>query len=130
MTDAERLRFTQFAAFAAVYLIWGSTYLAIRIAIETLPGLLMSGVRFLLGGLVLYAIARSRGAERPRVVHWRSAAVIGLFLFVGGNGGVVIAEHWVPSGLAALFVGVEPLWIVLALALWPGGAERPSRHTV
>jgi drug/metabolite transporter (DMT)-like permease len=130
VTEAERLRWTQLAAFAAIYLIWGSTYLAIRIAIETLPGLLMAGARFMLGGLVLYGLARLRGAARPRPEHWRTAAVIGLFLFLGGNGGVVFAEHWVPSGLTALFVGVEPLWVVVALALWPRGAERPTPHTV
>lgn len=131
MTEAERLRWTQIAAFAAIYLIWGSTYLAIRIAIESLPGLLMSGARFTLGGLVLYGLARLRGAAPPRREHWRSAAIIGLFLFLGGNGGVVYAEHWVPSGLAALFVGVEPLWVVLALAWWPGRAgERPSGQTI
>jgi len=130
MTESERLRFTQIGAFAAVYLIWGSTYLGIRIAIETLPGLLMSGARAGIGGLVLYAIARFRGAEKPTAAHWRSATVIGLFLFVGGNGGVVLAEHWVPSGLAALFVGAEPLWVVLALAVWPGGAEKPELRTV
>ena len=130
MTEAQRLRFTHIAAFAAVYLIWGSTYLAIRIAIETLPGLLMSGVRAGIGGLVLYAIARYRGAGRPTAAHWRSATVIGLFLFLGGNGGVVLAEHWVPSGLAALFVGAEPLWVVLALAVWPGAAEKPEWRTL
>jgi len=130
MTETERLRFTQIGAFAAVYLIWGSTYLAIQIAIETLPGLLMSGARAGIGGLVLYSIARWRGAPRPTAEQWRSASVIGLFLFLGGNGGVVLAEHWVPSGLAALFVGAEPLWVVLALAFWPGGSEKPRSRTI
>jgi drug/metabolite transporter (DMT)-like permease len=90
----------------------------------------MSGARFVIGGLVLYGVARLRGAAPPRRAHWRSAAVIGLFLFLGGNGGVVYAEHWVPSGLAALFVGAEPLWVVLALAWWPGRRERPAASTV
>lgn len=111
-------------AFAAVYIVWGSTYLAIRFAIETLPPFLMAGVRFLTAGGALYLWARYRGAERPRPVHWRSAAIVGGFLLLGGNGLVVWAEQRVPSGLAALLVSTTPLWMVLFDGLRRG--ERPS----
>lgn len=117
------------AAFAAVYVIWGSTYLAIKFAIETLPPFLMSGVRFLIAGAALTIWARWRGgAARPAREHWRSAIVVGALLFLGGNGGVVWAEQFIPSGLAALLVATEPLWIVLLSWLRPGG-KRPAGLT-
>ncbi|HYO15733.1 MAG TPA: drug/metabolite exporter YedA [Thermoanaerobaculia bacterium] len=116
-------------ALAAVYLIWGSTYLAIRFAIETLPPFLMASARFLVAGGLLYAWARWKGAPRPSPVHWRSAALIGMFLLLGGNGGVVWAEQRVDSGLAALLVSTEPLWIVLLVWLLPGG-NRPTMRVV
>jgi len=92
------------AAFAAIYIIWGSTYLGIRFAIETIPPFLMAGVRFLLAGAMLYGWARVRGAPRPLRVHWRSAAIIGALLLLGGNGGVTWGEQHIASGLAALLV--------------------------
>ncbi len=113
------------AAFAAVYLVWGSTYLAIRVAIETLPGFLMAGTRFLFAGGILYAFGRLRGGERPTLRHWGAAAVIGALLLLVGNGCVVWAEHRVPSSLAALLVATEPLWIVLFDWARPGGV-RPA----
>lgn len=100
-------------AFASVYLIWGSTYLAIRIAIETLPPLLMAGTRFLIAGAVLYLVSRMRASQSPTRVHWRSAAVVGALLFLGGNGALVMGEERVPSGLAALLLSIIPLWMVL-----------------
>ncbi|MFP5260500.1 MAG: EamA family transporter [Blastocatellia bacterium] len=112
-------------AFAAVYIIWGSTYLAIRYAIETLPPLLMSGSRFIVAGTALYVWARLRGAPRSGPINWRAAAVIGGLLLLGGNGAVVLAERSVPSGLAALLIATEPLIIVLLDWARPGGA-RPS----
>ncbi len=112
-------------ALAAVYVIWGSTYLGIRFAIETLPPFGMAGVRFVVSGLLLYGWARWRGAARPSPVHWRSAAIVGACLLLVGNGGVVWAEQRVDSGLAALLVATEPLWIVGLLWLRPGGA-RPG----
>lgn len=99
------------AAFAAVYLIWGSTYLAIRFAIESIPPFLMAGVRFLVAGGVLFVFARVRGAAAPQRLHWRTAIVVGGLLLLGGNGGVVWAEQYVPSGIAALLVATVPLWI-------------------
>ncbi|HZI63839.1 MAG TPA: EamA family transporter, partial [Thermoanaerobaculia bacterium] len=114
------------AAFAAVYVIWGSTYLAILYAIETLPPFLMAGARFLVAGAVLYGWARLRGVPRPRGLHWRSAAIVGAFLLLGGNGGVVWSEQRVPSGLAALLVATVPLWMVVFESLRPTGV-RPGR---
>ena len=112
-------------AFAAIYLIWGSTYLAIRFAIETLPPFSMAAVRFTVAGGILYAIARPR-ADRPTKLNWISAGVVGTLLLAGGNGGVVWAEQWIPSGLAALIVATVPLWMVLFDWLFAGGG-RPSR---
>ncbi len=125
MTPASSTSRTRLlAAFAAVYLIWGSTYLAIRFAIETIPPFMMIAVRYLVAGTLVYAYARARGAPRPTPGHWKAAAVVGALLLLGGNGGVAWAEQVVPSGTTALIVATEPLWI--ALLLWLGTRERPS----
>ncbi len=116
-------------AFAAVYSIWGSTYLAIRFAIETIPPFLMAGFRFLAAGAVMYWLVRLHGASRPTGRQWLWAAVVGALLLLGGNGGVVWAEQTVPSGLAALLVATEPLWVVLIDWVRPGGV-RPLRGEV
>ncbi len=113
------------AAFAAIYVIWGSTYFAIRVAIETIPPFLMAGLRFLFAGAVLYAWCRWRGAPAPSRRHWLSATIIGGLLLLGGNGGVVWSEQFVPSGIAALIVATVPLWLVLLN--WLGSAgQRPG----
>jgi drug/metabolite transporter (DMT)-like permease len=109
----------------AVYIVWGSTYLAIRFAVETMPPFLMAGVRFLVAGSVLYAFRRLHGDPPPVRLEWRSAAIVGFFLLVGGNGSVVWAEQRVPSGIAALLVGSAPLWMVLLDSLRAGG-RRPG----
>jgi drug/metabolite transporter (DMT)-like permease len=101
-------------AFAAVYTLWGSTYLAIRFAIETLPPFLMAAVRFLIAGAIMYLWARARGAPRPTAREWRAGAIVGGLLLLGGNGAVVWAEQRVASGLTALLVATVPLWIVIA----------------
>jgi len=113
------------AAFAAVYVIWGSTYLAIRYAVETIPPFLMGGTRFLIAGLILYAWSRRRGAA-PTRAQWRAAAVTGILLLVGGNGAVIWSEQHVASGLVALIVAIVPLWMVTLDWLRPGGT-RPGR---
>ena len=102
------------AAFAAVYILWGSTYLAIRFAIETLPPLLMSGVRFVIAGGLLFGFMALKGEKRPTARQWRATAVIGALLLLGGNGGVVYAEErGVASGLTALLVATVPIWMAL-----------------
>jgi drug/metabolite transporter (DMT)-like permease len=116
-------------ALGAVYLIWGSTYLAIRFAIETIPPFLMAGARYVTAGALLYGWARLRGAPRPSLLHWRSAATLGAFLLRVGNGGVVWAEQRVDSGLAALLISTEPIWIVLLVWL-RAGRQRPNGRVV
>jgi drug/metabolite transporter (DMT)-like permease len=100
-------------AFAAVYVLWGSTYLAIRFGVETIPPFLMAGTRHLTAGLLLYLWVRWRGGARPDWRHWRTATVIGGMMLLGGNGLVTWAERRVPSGLAALIVASVPLWMAL-----------------
>lgn len=113
------------AAFAAVYVIWGSTYLAIRFAIETIPPFTMGGIRFVVAGSLLYLWARRSGVAAPTRLQLRDGAVVGAFLLLGGNGAVVWAEQWVPSGLTSLLVATVPLWMVLLDWLW-AGALRPT----
>jgi drug/metabolite transporter (DMT)-like permease len=100
-------------AFAAIYLIWGSTYLGIRYAVETIPPLLMMGMRHLTAGVFTYAWAARRGEPRPRAAHWAYATVLGAALFLGGHGILAWAEQKIPSGLAALLCATLPLWTVL-----------------
>lgn len=114
------------AAFATIYLVWGSTYLAIRLAIETLPPFLMTGGRFLIAGAALYALARGRGAAPPTRAQWRGAAVAGSLLMVGGAGLLTWSEHVVPSGTAALVMATVILWVTLLDWLLCGG-PRPTR---
>ncbi len=105
-------------AFIAIYLIWGSTYLAIRFAIETLPPFSMAGIRFLLAGSGIYWVLRWKGIPPPTHGEWRDMSIIGAFLFLGGNGGVVWAEQFVPSGLTSLLIATVALWMVLLDWLW------------
>ena len=106
-------RASVWTALGAVYLIWGSTYLAIRFVVESMPPFASAGVRFVIAGGVLFAFRRLRGDATPTKIEWRSAAIVGLLLLTGGNGAVVWAEQWVPSGMVALLIGTTPLWIVL-----------------
>ena len=116
-------------AFAAIYVIWGSTYLGIRVAVESMPPFLMAAARFLVAGALLFTWLKLRGAAWPTAAQWRINAVIGTFLLLGGNGAVVWAEQYVPSGLTALLIGVGPLFIVLTEWAWPGGT-RPGANTL
>ena len=130
MTDTQRPSLAKvLTAFAALYVIWGSTYLAILFAIETLPPLLMASVRFLTAGGLMYAFLRLRGMEAPTLRQWRSAAIVGGALLMIGNGGVVMSERTVPSGVAALLVAMVPAWMVLLDWLRPGGT-RPTAQTL
>jgi drug/metabolite transporter (DMT)-like permease len=115
-------------AFASIYVIWGSTYLGIRVAVETIPPFFMGAGRFLLAGAVLMLLVRSRGAPKPTVRQWRDNAIIGTFLLLGGNGFVSWAERTLPSGLTALIIGIQPVFMVLTEWAWRGGI-RPTRTT-
>ena len=117
------------AAFAAVYVIWGSTYLAIAVGIESFPTLLLPAARHLIAGLVLYPIVRWKTGIRPTRVQWRTAIITGLLLLLVGNGGVCLAERTVPSGVAALLVALVSFWMVLFDWLRPGGL-RPAPRVV
>jgi drug/metabolite transporter (DMT)-like permease len=109
------------AAFGAVYVIWGSTYLGIAVAIQSIPPLLMAGARAVLAGALLYGVMRVYGAARPKPIHWRNAVIVGGLLLGAGNGGVSWAQQSVPSSLAALIVAAVPLWMLLIDWLRPGG---------
>ena len=111
-------------ALATIYIIWGSAFLAIRIAIEDFPPFLMSGLRYLFAGCVLYAFMWLRGAESPRRNEWLAAAGAGVFLVATANGGLVFAEQWVTSGLAAMGFATAPLWAVLFAAFWERWPNR------
>lgn len=117
------------SALIAVYIVWGSTYLAIRFVVETMPPFLAAGFRFLIAGAVLYIFTRLRGDKAPLRLEWRSAAIVGFFLLVGGNGAVMWAEQRVASGIAALMIASVPLWIALLDAIRPGG-RRPDRWVI
>lgn len=116
-------------ALALVYIIWGSTYLAIRFAVTSLPPLLTMGMRFLLAGAILYTWTRLRGGARPTPANWRAAAIVGILLLLGGNGVVAWAEQIVPSSLAALLISMTPIWMALLDWLRPGGL-RPSSAVI
>jgi drug/metabolite transporter (DMT)-like permease len=116
-------------ALIALYIVWGSTYLAIRFAVETIPPFLMAGTRFLISGLILYIWRRLAGDPAPTLRQWRSAAIMGLLLLLGGNGVVSWAEQHVPSGIAALMVASIPLWMAVIDAVRPGGS-KPDRRIV
>lgn len=120
-------------SFAAIYLIWGSTYLAMRYAVETIPPFIMATCRFLISGGILFVLGWYQNRNEPaklklKPIHWLSAGVIGSLLFLGGNGGVVWAEQHIPSSLAALIITLVPLWMVLLDWMRPGG-QRPGIFT-
>lgn len=119
-------RFRLLLAFFLIYFIWGSTYLAIRFAIETMPPFLMAGTRFFAAGLLMLGFLRLKGVANPDRWQWLHLGVIGTFLFLGANGLVVWAEQYITSGLAALLVSTLPLWLILLDWLWAKGPP-PTR---
>ncbi len=127
-TGSKATRTQIVLAFAAVYIIWGSTYLAIRFALESLPPFLMAGVRFVVAGAILYIAQRVRSGTKPTFEQWRATFIIGGLLIAVGNGAVVWAELRIPSGIAAILVAVLPCWMVLLDWLWQGN-ERPDWRT-
>ena len=112
-------------ALAGVYVVWGSTYLAIRYVVTTFPPFLMAGSRFLLAGLLLYALTRFRRVKRPTMNQWKNSAIVGFLLVFCSNGGVSWAEREVPSGIAALLVATVPLWMAVGAWVWKKG-KRPN----
>ena len=110
-------------ALAAVYLIWGSTYLAIRFTVETIPPFISAAARFIFSGAFLVFFRRLAGDAKPSLLQWRNAAIIGIFLLVCGNGGVVWAAQFIPSSLSALLVATVPLWMVSLDAIRRGGSK-------
>ena len=112
-------------ALLALYIVWGSTYLAIRFAVETLPPFLHAGLRFLISGLILVIWRRAAGDAMPTRNQWKSLTIIGTLLLLGGNSLVAVAEQRIASGIAALIIGTVPLWLVVIETFRPGGL-RPS----
>ncbi len=110
---AENSKLVTLLAFLAIYIIWGSTYLAIKYAIDTVPPLMMAGARFILAGTSLYIFMRLRGEARPSLQQLGQAAIVGTLLLALGNGGVVLAEKSVPTGMCALLVAMVPVYIAL-----------------
>ncbi|HKY55614.1 MAG TPA: EamA family transporter [Anaerolineales bacterium] len=116
-------------ALLALYIVWGSTYLAIRFAVETLPPFLHAGFRFLISGLVLVLWRRAAGDAMPTPNQWKSLTIIGTLLLLGGNSLVAVAEQRIASGIAALIIGTVPLWLVVIETIRPGGT-RPSAQAL
>jgi len=112
-------------ALLALYIVWGSTYLAIRFAVETIPPFFHASLRFLISGAILYIWRRSAGDEKPTRAMWKSTAIVGALLLVGGNGLVAFAEQSVPSGIAALIITTSPFWLVLFESMRAGG-NKPT----
>ncbi len=112
-------------ALATLYLAWSSTYLAIRYSLESFPPFFVAGSRYMLVGAALYLYLRHRGAPRPTRSQWLGSSTVGAFLLMGGTGGVVYAEQWVGSGLAALVLATTPLWTALFAGIWK---QRPARN--
>lgn len=118
-----------YIAFAAVCLIWGTTYLAIKVALETIPPFAMGGLRYGSAGLILAVALRLRGTPLPPRDAWPSLAFVGFFMLGLGNGGVTYGEQFVPSGLAAVLIATSPFWMTGIESLWPGG-ERLRLHVL
>lgn len=116
-------------AFGTVYLVWGSTYLAIRVAVEAWPPFLMAGARFVVAGTLLFGWLLARGAAWPSKLLWRNSAITGLLLLGGGNGLVAWAEQSVSSSFAALLIATVPAWFAMFEWIRPGGI-RPALFTV
>lgn len=130
MTPAtQHQRRVAFLAWVAVCLIWGTTYLGIRVSLESMPPMLMGGLRWTLAGALLAIYVRARGGTLPSRASWRGIALLGFLMLVLGNGGVVVAEQWIPSGLAAVLVASSPFWMAGVESLLPDG-ERMRRNVV
>jgi drug/metabolite transporter (DMT)-like permease len=129
MDTEVRQRQIAYLAWIAICVVWGTTYLAIRVALESIPVALLAGLRWLAAGVILAAIVPLLGQRLPPLRMWRSIAIIGFLMAVLGNGGVVWAQQFVASGLAAVIVAMVPFWSVIVEALLPNG-ERVTRRTM
>ena len=116
-------------ALLALYIVWGSTYLAIRFAVETIPPFMHASIRFLISGLILFLWRRAAGDAMPTTSNWKSAAIVGTLLLLGGNGLVALAEKNIPSGIAALVISTSPFWLVLFESLRAGG-NKPNWQSI
>jgi drug/metabolite transporter (DMT)-like permease len=116
-------------ALLSVYIVWGSTYLGIKIAIETFPPFLMAGIRFLIAGALLYGFVVVKEKKHPKLIEWRDTTIIGTLLLLGGNGLVVIAEKTIPSSIAAIVIATVPLWMIV-IAWLLKSQTRPNRSTL
>lgn len=116
-------------ALLALYIVWGSTYLGIRFAVETIPPFLHAALRFLISGAILYVWRRAAGDPAPTASNWKATAIVGTALLLGGNGLVAWAEQSVPSGIAALMISTSPFWLVLFEAMRTGGT-RPTWQAI
>jgi drug/metabolite transporter (DMT)-like permease len=121
VTQRTEARIGTIAAFAAIYIIWGSTFIAIRFAIETIPPFLMAGTRLVLAGIPLFLWGLLRGRTLPRAADWLRAAPVGALLFLGGHGAVTWSEQWVPTGMAALLITTISLWLAILDSLHADG---------
>jgi drug/metabolite transporter (DMT)-like permease len=110
-------------ALLALYIVWGSTYLAIRFAVETIPPFMHASIRFLVSGIILLLWRRAAGDSMPTTSNWKSTAIVGTFLLLGGNGLVALAEKNIPSGIAALVISTSPFWLVLFESMRAGGTK-------
>lgn len=129
--NKSSLSFKIYTALLSIYVIWGSTYLAIRFVIETLPPFLMASFRFVVAGALLLFFSRviRKDTEVLTFAHWRSGFIIGGLLLLGGNGGVVYAEQFVSSGLTALLISTVPIWMVI-FSIFAGPKVKPKRTVV
>jgi len=113
MLNSDKIhRLKIFLSFLVIYFVWGSTYIAIRFSIETIPPFVMAGIRFVLSGLLLFVWSYRRDRVLPRASEIRKSAAVGILLLVGGNGTLTWSEQYIPSGLAALILAMIPVWMV------------------
>src|SRR6187399_1577714 len=124
---AEKSRRLAYIAWAAVCLIWGTTYLGIRVSLESMPPALMGGLRWLIAGVLLTGYLVVRGRPLPPVSQWGGILLLGFLMLGLGNGGVVFAEQWVPSGLAAVLVATAPFWMAAVEAVAGSGESLQGR---
>lgn len=125
-SDKSSNRLAIIISMIVLYILWGGTYLGMRIALQSFPPFLLAGIRFFIAGALMFVILRSRGAAMPTRKEWLGSILIGILLLIGGNGGVTFAEQWVPSGLSAVATGAVPLWAALFAGFfgrWPSRFE-------